>query len=140
MTTDMSHTHTDYPQTTDSEWKSFRDYQKTIEYANDRIQITYNQHPSYSEKKIRNPFKVALKIYALVPDELEWKVNMKSDLDAIACRYGHFAPELWSEIWRALDMLLAKYYDNRFGNDLPTWAQQGLERFMRKEDDPDDYS
>lgn len=113
---------------------------KTIEYVTEKTQFMYDHHPEYSANKIRNPFKVALKIYKLVPDEIEWKVDMKRDLDAIAYKYGHFAPELWSYMWRALDGVVNKYYDDRFGESLPEWAQKGVDRLMKTEDDPDDYS
>jgi hypothetical protein len=123
-----------------ADWDAQMKYRKTIEYANESTQYTYSIHPEYTENKKRNPFKVALKIYALVPDEMEWKVDMKRDLDEIGYKYGHFAPELWFEIWGAFDGVINKYYDARFGDNLPEWAQKGVDRLMAVNEDPDDYS
>ena len=66
---------------------------RTLEYINDCVRNNYRHDPTYTERKIRNPFKVALKIYSDIPDDIEMKQTLKSELDTIADELGNQPPK-----------------------------------------------
>lgn len=110
---------------------------RTLEYINDCVRNNYRHDPTYTERKIRNPFKVALKIYSDIPDDIEMKQTLKSELDTIADELGNQPPEMWGVIWIRFGDSFARHFPT---TSIPPWAETGLDRFTGKLNDPDDYS
>ncbi len=111
-----------------------------IEYVSNMISHIYTTCPMYTEKKIRNPHKVMLKLYLEIPETYESKQKFKHDLDTIASQTFCTSPENWHTVWRKYSATLSEYFNAEKFPEKPDWLVRMLTRFLNKQDDVDDYS
>jgi len=110
-----------------------------IETVASMLQMVYDSNPDYSIRKIRNPHKVMYKMYLEIPSDCSVRDSFKKEIDTISVDTMCTPPENWRSIWNLYTVSLEKHFaDTEY--EKSTWWTKMIDRFQRKEDDPDDYS
>jgi hypothetical protein len=108
---------------------------KTLEEATHLVSNIYSVQPTL--KETRNPFRVALKVYNLIPNNIQEKHQLKKELDAYIAPQCYSAPETWRDLWSDIAILLEKH----IGQYKTEWNEKIVLTFNAKQTiDEEDYT